>query len=118
MITRTTRMMLLATAATATLVQPAQALEAQAFIDRIEQVYRYFGYDLDFGPATLEGDTITVQGITANLVEAEESESVSTETTFTFFGVTERGDGSYLVDSLTVPDLDSPIHAQPPGHIT
>jgi hypothetical protein len=118
-ITRTATMMLLATTATATLMQPAQALEAQAFVDRVEEVYRHFGYDLEFGPATLDGDTITVEGVTANLVDEEEDhEDVTTETTFTFSGVTEREDGSYLVDSLTVPDLDTPINAEPPGHIT
>jgi hypothetical protein len=118
-ITRTATMMLLATTATATLMQPAQALEAQAFVDRVEEVYRHFGYDLEFGPATLDGDTIIVEGVTANLLDEEEDhEDVTTETTFTFSGVTEREDGSYLVDSLTVPDLDTPINAEPPGHIT
>lgn len=117
-ITRTVSMTLLATTATASVMQPAQALEAQAFIDRVEAVYRHFGYELDFGPATLEGNTITVQGVTAKVVDGEGSESAQTETTFTFSGVTEQDDGSYLVDSVTVPDLDTPIRAEPPGHIT
>lgn len=117
-ITRTASMILLATTATASLIQSAQALEAQAFVDRVEDVYRHFGYELEFGPATLEGDTVTVQGVTARLVDGEDAESASTETTFTFSGVIEREDGSYLVDSLTVPDLDTPIKAEPPGNIT
>jgi hypothetical protein len=111
-------MMLLATAASASLMQPASALEAQAFVDRVEEVYRHLGYEFEFGPATLDGDTITVEGATANLVETPDAEGVSTDTTFTFSGVTEREDGSYLVDSLTVPDLDTPIEAEPPGNVT
>ena len=117
-ITRTVSTTLLATTAAASLMQPVLAFEAQAFVDRVEDVYRHFGYELEFGPATLEGNTITVDGVTANLVDQEDAESVRTETTFTFSGVTEREDGSYLVDSLTVPDLDTPIDAEPPSHIT
>lgn len=117
-ITKIASITLLATVAGASLAHPASALEAAAFVDRVEEVYRHLGYELEFGPATLDGDTVIVDGVTANLVKTPDAEGVSTSAKFTFSGITEREDGSYLVDSLVAPDVDAPISAEPPGNVT
>ena len=67
---RTTQMtrLLLSGVATLALAAPAMALDAQAFVDRIAEVYKPLGYDFAFGAATLDGDTITVDGGTLHYV--------------------------------------------------
>ena len=108
---------LVATTGLATLIfiQPAMALDAEAFVDRIEAVYGTMGYELSFGPATLSGDTITVDGVTATIT-GEEPMVLDTELTFS--GVVENDDGSYSVDSLTVPDIDTEFASEPVGRLT
>ena len=110
---------LLATAATGLMIQSASALEAQAFVDRVAAVYQKIGYDFKFGPATLDGDTVTVQGVTVNMagIESEPTSFVS-DTVITFTGVTERPDGSYMADSVTIPDIDTDFASEPAGHVT
>ncbi|MBJ3786905.1 hypothetical protein [Devosia sediminis] len=102
--------------ATIMLMQPAMALEADAFVERIATVYQAMGYDLTFGEATLEGDTITVDGVTVGLAGVEEPMVLDTELTFT--GVVEYDDGSYTAESLTVPDIDTEFATDPVGHLT
>src|SRR5690606_22625075 len=36
----------------------------------------------------------------------------------TFSGVTERPDGSYMAQSVTIPDIDADFAEEPTGHIT
>ena len=118
-ITQTATLMLLATTASLAALQPANALEAQAFVDRVAAVYKHIGYDFKFGPATLDGDTVTVEGVTIGLAGMDgEDMSFATDTELTFSGVTEREDGAYFVDSLSIPDIDAPIEAEPAGHIS
>jgi len=118
-ITQTATLMLLATTASLAALQPANALEAQAFVDRVAAVYKHIGYDLKFGPATLDGDTVTVDGVTIGLAGMDgEDMSFKADTELTFSGVTEREDGAYFVDSLAIPDIDAPIEAEPAGHIS
>ena len=57
---KTTSLMTATGIAALAFMQPAMALDAQTFVDRIEAVYRVMGYDMSFGEATLSGDTITV----------------------------------------------------------
>ncbi|SMQ73053.1 hypothetical protein SAMN06295905_2243 [Devosia lucknowensis] len=102
--------------ATVLFMQPAMALEADAFIERVATVYGAMGYDLSFGEATLNGDTITVDGVTVNMQGADEPMVVDTELTFS--GVVENDDGSYSVDSLSVPDIDTEFAEDPVGHLT
>ncbi len=102
--------------ATVLFMQPAMALEADAFIERVATVYGAMGYDLTFGEATLNGDTITVDGVTVNMQGADEPMVVDTELTFS--GVVENDDGSYSVDSLSVPDIDTEFAEDPVGHLT
>jgi hypothetical protein len=119
MLTPNRKFLLLATAATAIMMQPASALEAQAFVDRVAAVYENIGYGFEFGPATLDGDTITVEGVTVNMAGMEsEPTSFTTDTVITFTGVTEREDGSYLAESVTIPDIDADFAEEPTGHIT
>jgi hypothetical protein len=119
MLTPTPKFVLLATVAAGLLTQPASALEAQAFVDRVAEVYQKIGYGFEFGPATLNGDTITVEGVTVNLagIESEPTSFVS-DAVITFSGVTERPDGAYLAESVTIPDIDTDFEAEPTGHIT
>lgn len=113
------KFLLLATAATALLMQPASALEAQAFLDRVAEVYQKIGYDLEFGPAMLEGDTISVDGITVNMAgEESEPNSFVSDAVITFSGVTERQDGGYMAQSVSIPDIDTDLAEEPAGHLT
>lgn len=111
--------LLLATAATGLMMQSASALEAQAFVDRVAAVYQKIGYDFKFGPATLDGDTVTVQGVTVNLAGMEsEPTSFVSDAVITFSGITERPDGGYMADSVTIPDIDTDFSSEPAGHVT
>jgi hypothetical protein len=115
--TRTTGLMLATGLATLALLQPAMALDAEAFVDRIEAVYEVMGYDLSFGAATLDGDTVTVDGVTVAIVGLPE-ESYAFDTELTFTGVVEHEDGSYTATRLTVPDVDTQFATDPAGHLT
>ena len=119
---QTARLLLLSSVATAALMSPAMALDAQVFVDRVAEVYKHIGYDLSFGAATLDGDTVTVDGVTVGFTgpSAGVAEPMKFDTELTFSGVTENADGSYLVDSLTIPDIDTDFSDTPEvtGHIT
>jgi hypothetical protein len=115
--TKTTGLMLATGLATLAFLQPASALEAQAFLDRFEAVYAVMGYELDFGDATLEGDTVTVDGVTVG-VKGTEDEPMTFDVELTFTGVVENEDGSYFADQLTVPDIDTDFSEDPVGHVT
>lgn len=104
--TKTIQLLLLSGVAAAALSVPASALEAQAFVDRVAEVYRTMGYELSFGEATLNGDTVTVDGVTVE-VTGMEGEPMEIDTTLTFSGVRETDDGTYWADELTVPDVDT-----------
>ena len=119
MLKPTPKFVLLATVAAGLLTQPASALEAQAFVDRVAAVYEKIGYGFEFGAATLDGDTITVEGVTVNMagIESEPTSFVS-DAVITFTGVTEREDGAYFADSVSIPDIDADFAAEPAGHIT
>ena len=97
------------------------ALEAQAFVDRVAEVYKSIGYDFTFGPATLDGDTITVDGVTVGFVSPEAGvEPMVFDTEITFSGVVEAGDGSYTAASVSIPDIDTEFASapEPVGHLT
>lgn len=116
-----TRLILLATVATGAMLQPAMALDAQAFVDRVAAVYKTIGYDLQFGPATLDGDTVTVDGVTlgfTTMPDDADFEPMVLDTEITFSGVTELADGGYKAESVTIPDIDTDFSADPVGHVT
>jgi hypothetical protein len=119
-ITKTTTMMLLSGVATAALMGQANALEAQAFVDRVAEVYKTIGYDLEFGAATLDGDTITVDGVTVTLASTPEMpmEPMAFDAEIVFSGVTELPDGGYKAESVTIPDIDTDFASDPVGHVT
>ncbi|QQR39681.1 hypothetical protein [Devosia rhizoryzae] len=118
--TKTAGLMLASGLTTLALMQPASALEAQAFIDRFEAVYAVMGYDLDFGTATLNGDTVTVDGVTVGFAgpDAEGMEPTTFDVELTFTGVVENEDGSYYAEQLTVPDIDTEFAQDPVGHVS
>ncbi|NMA96705.1 MAG: hypothetical protein GX970_01120 [Phyllobacteriaceae bacterium] len=105
--TKTTSLLLATGLATLAMQLPAFALDADAFIDRIESVYKVMGYDLDFGPATLDGNTITVDGVVVGFTGGDEIDPMDVDTVLTFEGVIEHDDGSYSAESLRVPDVNS-----------
>ena len=119
-ITQTARLMLLSGVATAVMMGQASALEAQAFVDRIAEVYKPLGYEFSFGEATLDGDTITVDGGTVTVVSTPDdpAETVTFDTEITFEGVVENADGSYTAESVTIPDIDTEFSTDPAGHLT
>lgn len=112
--------LLLSGVATIALMGPAMALDAQAFVDRIAEVYKPLGYDFTFGAATLDGDTITVDGGTVTIVSSPDAalEPMTFDTEVTFTGVVENADGSYTAESVTIPDIDTDFAEEPAGHLT
>ena len=112
---KTTSLMTATGIAALAFMQPAMALDAQTFVDRIEAVYRVMGYDMSFGEATLSGDTITVDGVTVTMSGMD---PMVLDTELTFSSVVENDDGSYFADSLTMPDLDLEFGDENAGHLT
>lgn len=118
-ITQTARLLMLSGVATAALMGPAMALDAQAFVDRVAAVYKGIGYEFTFGTATLDGDTVTVDGGTLNLASTPGStEPMVFDTEITFSGVAENSDGSYTAKSVTIPDIDTDFSEDPAGHLS
>jgi hypothetical protein len=117
--TKTITLLLLSGVASVGLIGQASALEAQAFVDRFATVYGSLGYDIEFGAATLDGDTITVEGATVSLKTPDAgSEPMTFDTELTFSGVSELPDGGYRADSLTIPDIDTEFASEPTGHLS
>ena len=118
---KTARLLLLSGVATAALVTQAMALDAQSFVDRLSMVYKTVGYDFTFGAATLNGDTITVDGVTLGFSTEPALDPMHFDAEITFSGVAEAADGSYTVQSVTIPDIDSEFGGEdgdPVGHVT
>jgi len=114
---KTTGLMLATGLATLAMLQPAMALDAEAFVDRIEAIYGAMGYEFDFGPATADGSTITVDGATISIKGVSE-EPLKVDTVLTFTGVEEFEDGSFTAEELTIPDIDTEFASDPVGHIS
>lgn len=119
-ITKIATTMLLGGVATAVLMGQANALEAQAFADRIIEVYKTIGYNVTLGEATLDGNTITIDGGSISVVSTPDAgmETLTFDTALTFSGVTENADGSYMAESLTIPDIDTDFAEEPTGHVS
>lgn len=115
--TQTLTLLLMSGIASAALVGQASALEAQAFVDRVVAVYGSVGYTIEFGAATLDGDTITVDGATVS-IEGLDDEPMQFDTELTFSGVSALEDGGYQVESLTIPDIDTDFASEPTGHVS
>src|SRR5690606_32478714 len=92
---RTTGLFAATGLATVMFMQPAMALEADAFVERIASVYEAMGHEMSFGAATVQGDTVTVDGVT---IAIEGAEPMVLDTELTFSGVVEYDDGSYTVE--------------------
>lgn len=117
---KTARLLLLSGVATAALMGQAMALEAQAFVDRVAEVYKTIGYDFTFGTATLDGDTITVDGGTVSVISSPDAtlEPMTFDTEVTFAGVVENADGSYTAESVTIPDIETVVEGEPPAQLS
>jgi hypothetical protein len=117
--TRTKHLFALAGMATLAMLQPAMALDAQSFVDRVEAIYEPLGYELSFGEATLDGDTIEAKDVRIGVGgTAGEPAPYTVTTDITFSGVTELADGSYMAETVTVPDIDTDFATDPVGHLT
>lgn len=118
-LSKTVTMLLMGGVASTVLMGQAHALEAQAFVDRLAEVYKTIGYDIVLTDAALEGDTITVQGGTVTVVSSPDAamEPMNFTTEITFEGVTEWDDGSYTAESVTIPDIDTDFASDPVGHL-
>lgn len=114
-ITKSVSLMLLAGVASIGVVQPSMALEAQAFLDRVALVYKSIGYDLTFGEGRVEGDTVIATGVKAGVAGLD---TFDFPEEITFSGITERDDGGYLVDEVSIPDVDTDFAKKPAGHVT
>lgn len=114
---KTTSLLAATGLATLTFLQPAMALDAKTFVDRIASVYGAMGYGLTFGDAALSGDTITVDGVTVDM-KGTGMDPIVVDTELTFSGVVENDDGSYFADSLTIPDIDTEFAEEPVGRLT
>ncbi|ODT79463.1 MAG: hypothetical protein ABS76_19965 [Pelagibacterium sp. SCN 64-44] len=114
---KTTGLMLATGLATLAMLQPAMALDAEAFVDRIEAIYNAMGYELSFGPASAAGDVVTVDGLTLGIAGMTE-EPMDVDTVLTFTGVVEYEDGSYTAEELTIPDIDTEFASDPVGHVS
>lgn len=115
-----TRLALLASVASIALLQPAFALDAKAFVDRIQAVWGPLGYQFTFGEPTLSGDTITIEKAT---IGVKPTEGMPTPTSFTtsltFTGVKETGDGGYTADTVALPDVEADMEdAGAKGHVS
>jgi len=115
---KSTTLMLLSGVASLALVGQASALEAQAFVDRLSAVYKSTGVDIQFGAATMDGDTITVDGLTISPQMHGGEEPLHLDTEITFSGVTEADDGSYFADSATIPDIETAFAKDPKGEFS
>ncbi|WP_323013868.1 hypothetical protein [Devosia sp.] len=113
-LTNTLRLMLLTSLASTALIGQALALDAQAFVDRVAKVYEKAGYELSFGPARMDGDSIVVDGVTVAIAGVAE-EPVKFDTEITFSGVSEAADGSYRAASVTIPDIDTTVEDEEEG---
>ncbi|MDB5586579.1 MAG: hypothetical protein JWP26_1549 [Devosia sp.] len=115
-----TRLALLASVASVALLQPAFALDAQAFVDRIQAVWGPLGYEFTLNDPQLDGDTITVENATIGIKGAEgATEPTSFTTSLTFSGVKETSDGGYTADTVALPDVESDMEdAGVKGHVS
>jgi hypothetical protein len=104
--TTTFASLLLSGVASFALMTPAYALDAEAFLDRIAEVYAKQGIELTFGEAAVDGDTIIVQGLDYAVTGVDDSK-IKLDTEFTFSGVAEYDDGSYSAAELSVPDVEN-----------
>lgn len=106
----TFRLALLASIASIGLLQPAFALDAQAFVDRIEAVWGPLGYEFTFSAPKLDGDTITIDAATIGITQTPDMEGPASFTTaLTFSGVTETGDGGYMAAAVDMPDVEADL---------
>ncbi len=116
MTTKIKGLMLASGLATLAMLQPAMALDAQAFMQRIADVYKIGGYDITFDTATANGDTVVVDGLNVSITGIDEAIVLDTQLTFT--GVSETGDGGFTAERLTVPDIDTNFSEDPVGRVT
>lgn len=116
MTTKIKGLMLASGLATLAMLQPAMALDAQAFMQRIADVYKIGGYDITFDTATANGDTVVVDGLNVSITGVDEAIALDTQLTFT--GVSETDDGGFTAERLTVPDIDTNFSEDPVGRVT
>ena len=87
----------------------AFALDANDFASKLMGLYATSSagavVTFNLGPATVSGNDVSFAGISA-VDKSSPDNAFKTDTKFTFSGVSEQPDGSYLADTLTFPDAD------------
>ena len=114
--TKTFSLALIGGVSSLALIQPATALDAQSFADRLTAVYERVGYAVDIPSAKLKGDTILLDNIRIGVLGMEDVAQITTSLTFS--GVSEAEDGSYWAQTVTAPDVDYEIREEVPGHLS
>lgn len=118
-ITKIATTLLLGGVATAVMMGQANALEAQAFVDRFAALFESQSITLEFGEASLDGDTITVSGVKGATADASgDKRSFAIEGDLVFSGVAETADGGFTAASLAIPDVDYDFEAEPVGNVS
>jgi|GEM_PF-224091 len=92
-------------------VPAAFAVDANDFATKLKSVYASSmgqAVTLTLGTATADGNVVTIDGATITEA-ATPANTLKLDAKLTFSGVTEQPDGSYLADSLTLPDGNFPF---------
>ena len=89
----------------------AFALDANDFASKLKGVYAASmgtAVNLTLGAASVNGDVVTIDGATIT-EPSSPSNTLKLDAKLTFSGVSEQPDGSYLADTLTLPDGNFPF---------
>lgn len=100
---------LLSGSALAVMAGQALALDGTAFAESLADVYAKVGYQITFGPATVDGANVVIEGAKVTIAGVNETDKpLEITTPLTFTNVAEV-EGGYTADSLTVPDIDQTV---------
>lgn len=84
---------------------PAFSLDAEAFIERAMAGFAAMDYEVIFGEASVEGDTVTVLG--ADVMEfTSNGLPMTIDGPITFSGIVERPDGGFTAASMSTGPID------------
>lgn len=100
---------LLAGTAFVAMALPALALDGTAFAASLADVYAKAGYEITFGPATVDGTTVVIDGAKVAIPGVSDSDKPFEITTPLTFSNVEEVEGGYTADTLTVPDIDQTV---------
>lgn len=100
---------LLSGSALAVMAGQAFALDGTAFAESLADVYAKVGYQITFGPATVDGANVVIDGAKVTITGVNEADKPFEITTPLTFANVAEVEGGYTADSLTVPDIDQTV---------